>query len=219
MARTIYTQPLVYSAIGNSLCQGYYVDSLGNRFTDKLTAMLIADGRNVVQRNHGIAGWKASDHITANTASKVNSEAPNLITIELGTNDSGSVTSDQFKANLLTLVNSIDRTNKPVIALLSTWGTDRAAYNQAIQDVATATGCIYVYISDLYADSANNGPTGTAGFFGTSDAFHPNVTGHNKIALRVYAAVKNKLIMTAARGAMVRSTFITTRQKVTRTVA
>ncbi len=212
MARTLYTQPIIYSAIGNSLCQGYYVDVLSNRYTDKLTAMLTADGRNVIQRNHGIAGWKVSDHIDANTASKVNAEVPNLITVELGTNDSGSVTSDQFKTSLLALINALDRTNNPVIVLLSTWGTGRDAYNQAIKDVATTTGCIYVYISDLYTDSSNNGPAGVTGFFGTSDAFHPNTVGHPKIALRIYDAVKGILPFTVKRPIIPRT--LVTRQKV-----
>lgn len=180
------TAPLTVLYAGESLTQGIYTTSTTAPFAEIVSATLAKSG----QVKSTIIGANAQPAGLALTEAKPT--AADLTVVEYGTNDALFNRITSFRASYpayLALVRAASP--KTTLVCLGTW-TDAAradVFDAVVQSNCTASGGIFVKISDLYvtANLAHKGATWTAGT--VPDSVHANDAGQAAIAARVLAAI------------------------------
>lgn len=182
-------QPLKYVALGDSLAAGDYTSKENMAYEYVLTRYL----KDTLGFKATLDGyWQAGATITSiaqpNYDNVVNM-APNLITIELGTNEQDQTNANYadaatFKTNLTNLVSGLKSDlPKAKIILLTTWKAETSAsYDAAIKAVGTQYSVPVVDISSVYAKAGNIAQSGASSWTGSGDGYHPNDAGNQAIA-------------------------------------
>jgi lysophospholipase L1-like esterase len=185
--------PLRVMPLGDSITWGVG-SSTGNGYRAPLWNQLAADGHPLDfvgtlrggsmsdPDNEGHSGYRI-DQIAALADASLTRYRPNVVTLEIGTNDlNGSYQPSTATARLKSLVNQVtadvpDATVLVASLVVSTSGSEeqyRAAYNQAIPQIvsdAQAAGKKVAYV--------DMGSLTTADL---ADALHPNDSGYQKMA-------------------------------------
>lgn len=190
---------LVYSAIGDSLTAGYYSSTENKRFVNVLSSLLENKmGFSVKTFSNGNYGGTLSNGLKA--INQINSQRPDLVTVEFGTNDlneQNNVPVNIFKNELNKMIDGITQNvNKtPKIVLVTTWnqGEKSQPFDDAIYSVGKKRHILVANVSALWHDSSNIGPAGKRTFQGKSDNFHPNDKGHAAIAQTIFDVVKDEI--------------------------
>lgn len=183
---------IVYSPMGDSLTEGYFASSSEKRFAE-VYAKMLEDKLGYQVDVEGVAGYGGTTENGVKGLDEIAAQSPDLITIEFGTNDAdpqNGSSIDTFKANLDLMIDTVSniKGKNPKIVLVTTWnqGEKAAPFDEAIKAAGEKYGLPVADISDIWADSANKGPEGVETFKGTSDNWHPNDVGMQKIAERIY---------------------------------
>lgn len=182
-------QPLKYIALGDSLAAGDYTSKENMAYEYVLTRYL----KDTLGFKATLDGyWEAGATITSIAQpnyDNVVDMAPNLITIELGTNEQDQTNANYadvttYKTNLTNLVENFKADlPKANIILLTTWKADTSAtYDAAIKAVGAKYSVPVVDISSVYAKSANIAQSGSTSWAGSGDGYHPNDAGNQAIA-------------------------------------
>lgn len=191
-----HNQPLKYVALGDSLAAGDYTSKENMAYEYILTRYL----KNTLGFKATLDGyWQAGATITSiaqpNYDSVVNM-APNLITIELGTNEQDQTNANYadvttYQANLTNLVSSFKSDlPKANLILLTTWKADTSdTYDAAIKAVGAKYSVPVVDISSVYDKSENIAQSGSNSWAGSGDGYHPNDAGNQAIAELLAKAV------------------------------
>ncbi|WP_407895108.1 SGNH/GDSL hydrolase family protein [Lacticaseibacillus sp. N501-2] len=184
-----HNQPLKYVALGDSLAAGDFTSKEDLAYEYVLTRYL----KNTLGFKATLDGyWEAGATLTSLAQpnyDNVVTMAPDLITIEFGTNEQDQTNPNYadpatFKTNLTNLVSGF-KTDLPKakIILLTTWKADTSAqYNAAIKAVGTQYAIPVVDISSVYAKSSNIAQSGATSWTGSGDGYHPNDAGNQAIA-------------------------------------
>lgn len=195
---------LKYIPLGDSLTAGYFATEESNAYVNVFCNMLkenmgfeVIKADNKIIRNNRY-GAVLQGTLTQENLSYVNSQKPDLVTIEYGTNDSNkenNVSPEVFKKQLNTLIDSISGDNKPIIALLTTWNkyNEGNGIDKVIKEVGQERHLPVVDLSDIWKNDNNKGPAGVNTWVGISDKFHPNDQGMKEIADKLYEST-DKLI-------------------------
>jgi acyl-CoA thioesterase-1 len=182
-------QPLKYVALGDSLAAGDYTSKENMAYEYVLTRYL----KDTLGFKATLDGyWQAGATITSIAQpnyDSVVSIAPNLITIELGTNEQDQSNANYadvttYKTNLTNLVSSFKSDlPKAKIILLTTWKADTGeTYDAAIKAVGAKYSVPVVDISSVYEKSDNIAQSGSSSWAGSGDGYHPNDAGNQAIA-------------------------------------
>lgn len=187
------TTPLRVMPLGDSITWGVG-SSTGNGYRGPLWDKLAADGHPLDfvgtlrggsmsdPDNEGHSGYRI-DQIAALADASLTRYRPNVVTLEIGTNDlNGNYQPSTATARLKSLVNQItaavpDATVLVASLVVSTSGTEeqyRAAYNQAIPQIvseAQAAGKHVAYVDMSSLTTAD-----------LADTLHPNDMGYQKMA-------------------------------------
>ncbi|MCJ1676619.1 ricin-type beta-trefoil lectin domain protein [Streptomyces sp. APSN-46.1] len=187
------TTPLRVMPLGDSITWGVG-SSTGNGYRGPLWDKLAGDGHPLDfvgtlrggsmsdPDNEGHSGYRI-DQIAALADASLTRYRPNVVTLEIGTNDlNGSYQPATATARLKSLVNQItaaapDATVLVASLVVSTSGSEeqyRAAYNQAIPQIvseAQAAGKHVAYVDMSSLTTAD-----------LADTLHPNDTGYQKMA-------------------------------------
>ncbi|WP_406335934.1 ricin-type beta-trefoil lectin domain protein [Streptomyces sp. NBC_00203] len=187
------TTPLRVMPLGDSITWGEG-SSTGNGYRGPLWDKLAADGHPLDfvgtlrggsmsdPDNEGHSGYRI-DQIATLADASLTRYRPNVVTLEIGTNDlNGSYQPTTASARLKSLVNQItaaapDATVLVASLVVSTSGSVeqyRAAYNQAIPQIvseAQATGKHVAYVDMSSLTTAD-----------LADTLHPNDSGYRKMA-------------------------------------
>ncbi|MBT2469275.1 ricin-type beta-trefoil lectin domain protein [Streptomyces sp. ISL-66] len=187
------TTPVRVMPLGDSITWGVG-SSTGNGYRGPLWDKLAADGHPVDfvgtlrggpmsdPDNEGHSGYRI-DQIAALADAPLTRYRPNVVTLEIGTNDlNGSYQPSTAAARLKSLVHQItaavpDATVLVASLVVSTSGSEeqyRAAYNQAIPQIvseAQAAGKHVAYVDMSSLTTAD-----------LADALHPNDAGYRKMA-------------------------------------
>lgn len=182
---------LKYIAIGDSVTAGYSASSQDNFYVNKIGARVTANmGFQVQQNNMGKRGAVISDAI--NNINEINSYAPDIVTIEYGTNDSNinnNISTNIFENELNTLIDDLTIKVKrtPTIILMTTWNVNYGEkYDEVINRVGQNRKIPVLDLKPIWTDKTNMGPEGNRDYYGVSDDFNPNDKGMNSIANAVY---------------------------------
>lgn len=183
VARPEHGQLRVFFA-GDSLTYGWYASVQKRGYRPVMVDALGKDGP--VKEYHG-----EFPGATTSEVSQFLVVPPGLdvAIVELGTNDVARQTPiEAFTDTYAALLDKV-RAGSPGVPLMcvGTWGSDGGGfgsdiYNAVIHSECAERGGAFVSLYDLYAVSANRGPTGAEAFGGVSDGFHPNDRGHREIA-------------------------------------
>ncbi|MGO3234800.1 MAG: SGNH/GDSL hydrolase family protein [Microbacterium sp.] len=134
-------------------------------------------------------------HQTLSTVSGITDvpEGVDIAVIELGTNDVGVETPDaEFRETYESLLGRITAASPEVqLVCVGTWTGWGWTQDQIIQDSCRDAGGSYVHLRDVFEDPSTRGPAGEDTHRGPSDDFHPNNTGHERIAARILDALDN----------------------------
>lgn len=182
-------QTLKYVALGDSLAAGDYTSKENMAYEYVLTRYL----KDTLGYNATLDGyWKAGATITSLIQPNYNNiikMAPDLITIELGTNEQDQTnpnyaSSTTFKTNLVDLVGGLQSDlPKAKILLLTTWKANTSAtYDAVIKAVGNQYNVPVVDIASVYAKSSNIAQSGATSWAGSGDGYHPNDAGNQAIA-------------------------------------
>lgn len=132
-------------------------------------------------------------HQTLSTVSGITDvpEDVDIAIIELGTNDVGVGTpDDEFRETYQALLERITTASPEVqLVCVGTWTGWGWTQDQIIQDSCHDAGGTYVHLRDVFEDPSTRGPAGVETHRGLSDDFHPNNTGHERIAARILDAL------------------------------
>ncbi|URZ04192.1 SGNH/GDSL hydrolase family protein [Clostridium felsineum] len=184
-----------YIAIGDSVTAGYSASSQDNFYVNKVGTLITANmGFQVQQNNMGKRGGVISDAI--NNVNAINNYAPDIVTIEYGTNDSNAsnnISTNVFENELNTLIDDLTIKVKrtPTIILMTTWNTNYSEkYDEIIDKVGENRKIPVIDLKPIWTDKTNIGPEGNKGYYGISDNFNPNDKGMNSIASTVYGKLQ-----------------------------
>ncbi|MEU9143715.1 ricin-type beta-trefoil lectin domain protein [Streptomyces sp. NPDC048349] len=193
--------PLRVMPLGDSITWGVG-SSTGNGYRGPLRDKLAADGHPVDfvgtlrggsmsdPDNEGHSGYRI-DQIAALADASLTRYRPNVVTLEIGTNDlNGNHLPSTAGARLKSLVNQItaaapDATVLVASLVVSTSGTVeqyRAAYNQAVSRIvgeAQAAGKRVAYVDMSGLTTAD-----------LADALHPNDAGYQKMAAAFHRGIR-----------------------------
>lgn len=183
---------IVYSPMGDSLTEGYFASSSEKRFAE-VYAKMLEEKLGYEVDVQGVSGYGGTTTNGVKGLDEIVSQDPDLITIEFGTNDAdpdNGSSIDTFKANLDLMIDTVSNINgkSTKVVLVTTWnqGDKAQPFDEAIEAAGEKYGLPVANISDIWADSSNKGPEGVETFQGTSDNWHPNDIGMQKIAERIY---------------------------------
>jgi len=183
---------IVYSPMGDSLTEGYYASTSDKRFAE-VYAKMLEEKLGYEVDVQGVSGYGGTTTNGVKGLDEIVSQDPDLITIEFGTNDAdpdNGSSIDTFKANLDLMIDTVSNINgkSTKVVLVTTWnqGDKAQPFDEAIEAAGEKYGLPVANISDIWADSSNKGPEGVETFQGTSDNWHPNDIGMQKIAERIY---------------------------------
>lgn len=184
-----HDQPLKYVALGDSLAAGDYTSKENMAYQYVFTRYL----KDTLGFKATLDGfWQAGATITSIAQpnyDKVVAMAPNLITIELGTNEQDQTNPNYadtttFQTNLTNLVAGFKSDlPKAKLILFTTWKADTSAtYDKAIKAVGTQYAIPVIDISKVYEKSSNIAQSGANSWAGSGDGYHPNDAGNQAIA-------------------------------------
>lgn len=170
--------------IGDSLTDGWNATEQPKSFRPLVTAGLEAGGKV-----DATADFKAGATLSQVAALTNIPPAPDLVVLELGTNDVNKTDLGAFRANLEALLTRLTAA-KPVLVCLGTWqfGTTQG-FDTQIQQACEAKGGRFVKIGDVREDPATVAPKGTPAYPLAADGNHPNDAGHAELSRRVLAAL------------------------------
>lgn len=188
-----------YVALGDSLTAGWYATGLDKAYVNLVAAGLKDRmGFDVVTTQNAHAGVLLSWGITQ--VARVNAIKPDLITIELGTNDADSRHLTDivlFETQLNSLIDKLTEVGyNPAIVLVTTWGTGVSAndYDAVIKKVGQERSIPVADISYIKRDPSSRGPEGIDTHLGKSDIYHPNDQGMKQISEVIYKQAEPLLI-------------------------
>jgi lysophospholipase L1-like esterase len=184
---------------GDSLTAGFYAVTAADSYRAQLETWLTAHGGLTYET---LSVYGANSAGAAANAAAITASAPDLLIIELGTNDCSGYPSyvpvdpDVFEDNLRAIADAALAGNPSCcFAFLSVWqaAPSRNSYNVKLAAVAVAYGGVYVSLSAIKDNAANSAPSGVSTYHGDSDGWHPNNTGHAAIAAAVISALQGLL--------------------------
>lgn len=189
-----------YSPMGDSLTSGYFATTEQNDFVNKLSTLLSENmGFSVTTAEAGKYGGLLSGGLEG--LKDVNSQSPNLITVEFGSSDCGPqnhVDPKIFETELNSLIDglTVKAGKGPIIVLVTTWnqGTMGDPFDQVITEVGDERHIPVVNVKPIWSKPTTKGPANLNTFNGLSNAFHPNDDGHAQIAQAIYEQIKPILI-------------------------
>lgn len=170
--------------VGDSLAGSLHASRVEAGFRPLMTRAM--DKKASIDERHG--------HKSGGTATEVAKlveigKDNDLAVIELGTNDVGKTSLEDFRKSYSKLISDIKKDSPKVQFLCAgTWQAPDAGskYDRAIQDECEKVGGVYEKLSDLHIKDALRGPAGKTDVFGgPSDNFHPNDEGYAAIADRL----------------------------------
>jgi len=190
---------IIYAPMGDSLTEGFYASTSEKRFAE-VYAKMLEENLGYEVEVKGVAGYGGTTINGIKGLDEIIAQNPDLITIEFGTNDSdpnNGSNIDTFTANLNLMIESVSNINgkSTKIILVTTWnqGAKAQPFDAAIKAAGEKYGLPVADISDIWLDASNKGPEGVETFKGTSDNWHPNDAGMQKIAERIYEASESIL--------------------------
>ncbi|MGH0588852.1 SGNH/GDSL hydrolase family protein [Bacillus mycoides] len=183
---------ITYAPMGDSLSDGFFASTEDKKFTqvfaDKINKEI---GYKVTVG--GVSGYGGTSSNGLKGVEKINSQDPDLITLEYGTNDSDphkNVSVEQFEENMNAMIDVLTKNEnkKPKIIMVTTWnqGDKSIPYDNVIKKIAKEKGFPVADISDIWKNPDNKGPKGVDTFKGKSDDWHPNDKGMQQIAERIF---------------------------------
>ncbi|WP_140417758.1 SGNH/GDSL hydrolase family protein [Desulfosporosinus sp. FKA] len=189
-----------YSPMGDSITAGSFATTEQNDFVHKLSTSLIKKmGFSVTTFAAGNYGGLLSTGLKG--LNGVNSQNPNLITIEFGSVDCNTqhqVDPKIFETELNNLIDglTVKVERDPIIVLVTTWnqGPMGVPFDQVITKVGNERHIPVANVEPIWSNPTNKGPESSTTFNGPSDAFHPNDYGHEAIAEAIYQQIKPILI-------------------------
>lgn len=183
---------IVYSPMGDSLTEGFYASTSDKRFVE-VYAKMLEDKLGYEVDVQGVAGYGGTTTNGVKGLDEIEAQNPDLVTIAFGTNDAdpnNGSSIDTFIANLDLMIQTVTNINgkSPKVVLVTTWnqGDKAQPFDDAIKAAGEKYNLPVADISDIWQDSTNKGPEGVETFKGTSDNWHPNDAGMQKIAERIY---------------------------------
>ncbi|MEW6517388.1 MAG: SGNH/GDSL hydrolase family protein [candidate division FCPU426 bacterium] len=174
--------------IGDSITRGLYAINESNSYSALVNAKAGMKGTPV---KYAIKGIGISDIDKTQILSDLTKNQPELIIIELGTNDWKEMDIEKFKRKYESMLSAIVENAKGTkTVLLGLWGGYKALpYDAVIYDIAKHYQYEYVYLEDIYEESEYHNEENTATSFGPADFYHPSDKGHREIANRVISAI------------------------------
>lgn len=195
-SRLLSGEPLKVVCFGDSVTGVYYHTGSRRAYTDMLEIALrrIAGHTNVEAINAGISG-----HTTVNGLSRIDrdvlSHRPDLVTVMFGLNDMTRVSLDDYRANLRTIVQKCRRIGAEVILATPNNVIDTPArpsqklisYCDAVREVGRE---LDVPVSDTFQQLSARRVIDPFGWrLLMSDAIHPNMAGHQEIAVQLAQSI------------------------------
>lgn len=175
-----------YLALGDSLTQGVgAVDETTGAFPALLAEHWRTDGCDVELQNAGISGYTAGQ-ILAEQVPQIESFRPTVITFQAGGNDiANGIPIDEYRDNVKAVLDASTGSGARVIVLAQNdWarspvGVDygesvpsqRAAYDDALIEEASAHGAEFVDLRDLYKQQADQNMWVEDGLHPTPEAY------------------------------------------------
>lgn len=182
-------EPVRIVCFGDSVTGVYYHTGSRRAYTDVLRIGLrqVANGSPVEMINAGISG-----HTTVNALARIDrdvlSHKPDLVTVMFGLNDMTRVSLDDFRANLATIVGKCRETGAEVVLATpnNVINTEARPIDKLVQycDVVRDVGReLNVAVCDCYRElEAVRVHDAFDWRLMMSDAIHPNMDGHKRIA-------------------------------------
>ncbi|CAM3897472.1 SGNH/GDSL hydrolase family protein [Smaragdicoccus niigatensis] len=172
--------------IGDSLSYGLYASSADKGFRQRMNAEF-TKVHSVDAKAVGAVAYTASTIDLGTIGGNWD-----LAVVEQGTNDTGRSSLDTFRNDYAKLLDAV-LAHSPLVQLvcLGVWTEPRFAqyYDRIIESECLSRGGTFRPLSDLFDNPENRGPAGLARFGGTSDNFHPNDLGHERISARLRGAI------------------------------
>lgn len=184
--------------LGDSLTAGYDASSAPNSFVGLFRQACAGDGLSLVFHSANLYGGRIGDGLRQ--AKAEGSFAPDVVVLQFGENDRPWTSG--FKDAYQGLVRELFRGGRrPLVAAFSVWdpsGSDSVLMDQDIRELMTEEGGIFVDISGAANDPENRQAGRDVSWLDdplhlTSDSFHPNDTGHARMAEALLAALKDIL--------------------------
>jgi acyl-CoA thioesterase I len=183
-------RPLRVLFIGDSLMWGSFASDESLTYRALIVAALREDGpvEPVVVGGPGESAAEATEHLGEVTG------PIDLVFVEIGANDSVSITPEEFAADYEALLDRVRRL-APEAGLVcdGVWnGRELASgLDRELRPVCAAHEGFVVPLSGLYVDETLRGPEGSAvPGGGVRDQFHPNDAGHAAIAEAMLAVLQ-----------------------------
>lgn len=184
------------------------VDTHTQRWPNLVAAAFYALGYRPSLWNWAVSGAASSYfgnvYRTTITQANCNKYKPEIVLIELGTNDLQGLGGSAALTSYLGYIAADAKSANPTARLImcscvrkygdATYDANLAEYNSAIEAAATAAGAVYADIYNAYTGSAGDEATYCA------DGIHPSVAGHIKIYDVVWAAITGQSWHTASYG-------------------
>ena len=150
--------------------------------------------------NAGISG-----HTTVQALARIKTDVldrnPHLVVIKFGMNDVARGPVETFKANLATIVNRCRAAGAAVVLCTPNSVIENSArpnaklarFSQAVRDLASARQVLLVDLFDLWQQQRKQDEMAWALLM--SDAIHPNMNGHRRIAEAIASRISGKAII------------------------
>ncbi|KRL12359.1 SGNH/GDSL hydrolase family protein [Schleiferilactobacillus perolens] len=192
-------RPLVYTALGDSLAQGYFATAKNKGYVYQLQN-LIQTQRQVPVKVHNFSENGGSITTVAfPQLAEIDATKPDLVTIEFGTNESvyddppASATPTEFADHLRQLIQDLQAHTSAKIILVTTWHQPRSeTYDARVHQVAKEFSLPVADLTSIWKNADKNGAVsekGAESFLGYGDGFHPSDTGHLLIARKINTQV------------------------------
>ena len=180
---TVSGRALLLSIVGDSLATGHFASGPKTRYRALIISALQARGSVTAVEATTPAASTLSTTVTV-------PGGLDLVVLELGTDDLSRTTVAAFTSSYGALVSSV-RKSSPHAALVcaGTWSALGAVFDAVIQRDCVAARGHFVSLASLFANPADRGPAGVAGYYGISDDVAPNDAGHRAIAGALLAAI------------------------------
>lgn len=191
-------EELVYLPIGDSLAAGAYATTKEQSYVSVFSSLINKKmGYDVkVIDSYAISGSGLKDNAIPNL-DHIIANKPDLITIELGTNDLEESkektysTPEEFNELLSEFVSNLQKElgDSTKILLVTTWNRHQHSinYDTVITEVGANKNVPVVNIQSVWQNRTDTfGPEGRDTFLGESDASHPNDKGHSEIGNKIF---------------------------------
>lgn len=190
--------------LGDSLTAGYDASSAQNTFVALFRQAYAGDHPSFVYHSANLYGGRISDGLRQAKAEA--SFNPDVAVLQFGENDRPWTTG--FREAYQGLILELYRAGRhPLVAAFSVWdpsGNDSAKMDPDIRELVAEAGGVFVDISQAAAEPAHRQAGRDVSWLNdpqhlTSDSFHPNDAGHDRMAEVLLAALKEILKSPVAR--------------------